>query len=189
MAETGISADNRWIKGRFSMILALRRLAAYWLDFVVLAAVLVGLQLVLYKIGSGFPFDALETGAAIELWVLATMSLPVWSYFILGERRWGRTIGKRWLRLSVIGSRGGAPTLKQAFLRTLVRLVPWEMTHFIVLVPDPWWQAEQPGNMPWILLPNGLIVLYAAMLFITKGTRGVHDLLAGTRVIACENRE
>ena len=164
------------------MKLSLKRLIAYWLDFVILASVFVGLQRLLSNITSGFPFRFFDKGYEIEIWVLLTVSLPVWAYFICCETYKRQTIGKRWLRLIVTNREGSKISFRQALFRTFIRLLPWELTHLIILVPDPWWTAEQAGNRHWIYIPNLLMVLYVAVLFANKGDRGVHDYMAKTRV-------
>lgn len=73
------------------MKLTIRRLIAYWLDVTLIAIVLIGAQLLLYFISSGFPFDYLNQGFEIELWVLATISFPVWIYFIWSELTYQKT--------------------------------------------------------------------------------------------------
>lgn len=164
--------------------LALRRLVAYWLDFVLLAMVLLGVQWLLYTVSSGFPFDYLETGWQIEIWVLATISLPVWLYFICCERYKMKTIGKRLLSLQAVGADGTQLTLKQAVLRTFIKLLPWEMTHLIILVPEPWYGLdESPANMFLIYVPNALLLIYIIILFLNKGQKALHDYAAQSAVM------
>jgi uncharacterized RDD family membrane protein YckC len=160
----------------------IKRLLAYWLDFVLLATVLIGLQGIIYMLFSGFPYALFTKGFQIELWVLLTMSLPVWLYFVWLERVRQRTIGKRLFRLIVTNRQGSSIGWGQAILRTFVKLLPWEMTHLIVLVPEPWWSVESPQNAHWIWLPNAAIVLYIAVLIRSKGKKGLHDYVAQTQV-------
>ena len=164
------------------MRLALKRLLAYWIDFTMLAAALVAIQWLVNFAASGFPFSEFDKGIEIELWVLATMSLPVWSYFIVMELRHGQTYGKKWLNLCVTNRQGDPIQFGQALARTAVRLLPWEMTHAIILVPEPWWSVDTPAHPGWIYLPNGLMIVYLVILFSTKGSRTCHDLVAGTKV-------
>ncbi|MBO7748438.1 RDD family protein [Paenibacillus sp. MWE-103] len=165
------------------MKVAFKRLAAYWLDFAVLAAVLVGLQWAVYRATGGFPFDRLDRGFEIEAWVLGSMSLPVWAYFIVCETWRRQTLGKRLLRLEVVTAEHGTSIgLPRALGRTLIRLLPWEATHLIILVPEPWWDVEQPPHPYLIYLPNALMVLYAVVLFATKGRMAIHDYAMRTRV-------
>ncbi|WHY81099.1 RDD family protein [Siminovitchia fortis] len=162
-------------------MLALKRLAAYMADFLILATILTGLQLLISLVTGGWPFNQFRNGSQIELWVLCTMSLPAWMYFIVYEYLRQQTIGKQLSRLHVIRKDGGRITLWQACLRTFIKLVPWELTHLIVLVPVPWWE---PGAEPnhWIYVPNVLILIYITWLFCTKGRRGPQDLIVGTQI-------
>lgn len=165
------------------MKLSLKRLIAYWLDFVLLALILVGLQWLLYKTTSGFPFDLLDKGYEVELWVLLSMSLPVWMYFICCELHKQQTIGKRLLKLVVMNKEGARINIYQALIRTFIRLLPWELTHVIILVPTPWWSIEEPRNQHLIYIPNILMILYILVLFANKGDKGVHDYITKTRVM------
>ncbi|MFH0943839.1 MAG: RDD family protein, partial [Planctomycetota bacterium] len=80
-----------------------RRAAAYLLDVLLLAAVLMPAHFGLFEI----LFDGerpawLAAGIQIELYVLATVSLPVYLYFTLLESSRARaTLGKRWLGIEV----------------------------------------------------------------------------------------
>lgn len=164
------------------MKLTLVRLTAYGLDFIMLALVLVGLQLAAYHLTGGFPFDRLVKGYQIECWVLATMSFPVWMYFIVSEYFFGATLGKKLLRLSVTRRDGGRISFIQAAGRTCLKLLPWELTHLIILVPDPWWNVPEPPYPALVLIPNGMILLYIVFLLLNRGRLALHDVPAGTFV-------
>jgi uncharacterized RDD family membrane protein YckC len=64
----------------------IRRLAAYTIDIMILAAAVVASQFGLQVITGGFPANRLQTGLQIEAWVFATVSLPTWAYFTFMER-------------------------------------------------------------------------------------------------------
>jgi len=166
------------------MKLTVKRLLAYGLDFVLLASVLVSLQWTLYLVTGGFPFVRFDAGHEIELWVLLTFSLPVWGYFIWCEGKKQQTAGKFFLRLKVVNAGGAKIRWRQAFLRTLIRLLPWELTHLIILVPEPWWTVEVPENEIWIWVPNVLMAASIAVLFVSKGKKGIHDFAAKTTVVS-----
>lgn len=156
---------------------------AYWLDFVFLALLLLGLQWFLYKVTSGFPFLYFRKGYEIEIWVLVSMSFPVWLYFMYYELYQQQTIGKRLLRLIVTNQNGTKIRIHQALIRTFIRLLPWELTHIILLIPIPWWSIEKPQNLYLIYVPNLIMLVYIGVLFATKGEKGVHDYIAKTSVI------
>jgi uncharacterized RDD family membrane protein YckC len=119
----------------------------------------------------------------IELWVLLTISLPVWIYFIFNEYYKQQTIGKRLLELMVVSEKGIKISLKQAFLRTFIRLLPWELTHIIILIPEPWWNMKDLENSYFIYIPNVIMIIYMVVLFWNKGTKGIHDYLSRTKVV------
>jgi uncharacterized RDD family membrane protein YckC len=166
------------------MKLTIRRLIAYWLDVTLVAIVLIGAQLLLYFISSGFPFDYLNQGFEIELWVLATISFPVWLYFIWSELTYQKTIGKQLFGLKVMSDEGFNLTFRQALVRTFFKLLPWELTHLIILVPEPWWNVDEPKNVLWIYLPNAMMILYIAVVLSGRGVKGFHDYPARTRVVS-----
>lgn len=163
--------------------LTARRLLAYWLDMTLTACLLIGAQLLLHTMFSGFPFDYLDRGYEIELWVLATFSMPVWMYFIWSELSLRKTIGKQLLGLKVISEKGPRLTFLQVLVRTFIKLLPWELTHLIILVPEPWWGADEPANVLWIYLPNAMMILYIAVLLSGRGVKGLHDYPARTGVV------
>lgn len=162
--------------------LSIKRLIAYWLDFVILAIILVGSQWLLSKTISGFPYETLTEGYEIELWVLLTVSLPVWLYFICSEYFVQKTIGKRLLKLTVVSESGVKISLSQAFKRTFIRLLPWELAHIIVLIPEPWFSVEHPDNFYLIYIPNFIIIFYTIILLVNRGNKGLHDFVAKTKV-------
>lgn len=161
---------------------SLKRLLAYWIDFMLLGFILIDIQWLLYLSTSGFPFDYLQKGFEIELWVLVTMSAPVWLYFIVSERYKQQTIGKRLLKLVVVNKEGSKISIYQAVVRTFIRLLPWELTHMIILVPTPWWSTEEPSNENLIYIPNLLMIIYILVLFASKGRKGIHDYISNTRI-------
>ena len=169
------------------MILAFKRLFAYWLDFVLLVICLVVPQWLIFVLTSGFPFNRLNTGLEIELWVMLSISLPVWLYFVLFEVYQQQSFGKKLLKLVVVNDTGSKLTLKQAFLRTLIKLLPWELTHIIILIPEPWWSVQEPKYVFLIYIPNFIMLLYVVMLFVNKGVKGLHDYLPHTQVIQKPN--
>ena len=92
-------------------------------------------------------------GGPAVLW--AALSLAYW---IVCERLWGRTLGKRLFGIRVVGADGGNPTWGQAIGRNLLRLV---------------------DAFPYVL--PYLVGFVAAM---TNGERQrVGDKAAGTRVV------
>jgi uncharacterized RDD family membrane protein YckC len=168
---------------RLPLALVLRRGLAYVLDCALLAALVVASQFGLRALqGSRFP--VLETGAQLEAWVLLSVSLPVWLYFAVGESSTRQaTPAKRLLGLRVVSLGGEHVGFGQALRRTLVKLLPWELTHVTLLLPTPIWSSPTPELRPGLWLVYGLLAAYVLCAALTPRRQAPHDLIAGTLVV------
>ncbi len=153
----------------------LLRSAAYLADILILFAVLfpLGWAVVL---AVGF-----SPASGIQVWqaTLINFSIPAWLYFTLSDSLWGgKTLGKRLLRLKVARTSGQPLSVPRAFLRTSVKLLPWELAHIggFALQAAPAWQWAAIG------LSNLLVVVYLAAAIATRGRRSVHDWVVRTEV-------
>jgi uncharacterized RDD family membrane protein YckC len=168
------------------------RLLSLLIDYALILAYLVVLGLVAlgtYALtGSLFDWLSLGTGGA-ELLGFIILVLPVGVYLYLCEASERQaTVGKRVLSLRVVGAAtGGTLTKPRVLVRTIVKLLPWEVAHFMV------WQAVAvtatgATDFPvWLtvgmVVANVLPLLYIGMVLFQKDRRGPHDLIAGSKVI------
>ncbi len=167
-----------------------RRIAAYLLDFAVLFSVLIPFQVILYRLGRGFPYNLLHTGTQIEAWVFLSVSLPAWLYFALTESsRHQATLGKRLLGLHVVNLQGEPVDFGRALLRTVIKLLPWELTHLSLMLPVPLWWDPQPTLRPGIVMVYVLIGIYLVTLFLNKRRQSIHDLIAQTMVVTARRSD
>lgn len=156
------------------------RLAAYAIDFGLLAAILVLPQFLISLVSEGYPFTQFESGIQIYTWVFLTISLPVWFYFILMESsKHQGTLGKQWLKLHVENLEGEKINHWQAVKRTFVRLLPWELTHVSLI---PIYFAELPTVNVGIWIADFLILIYIFALVISGGKWTFQDKVAQTKV-------
>jgi uncharacterized RDD family membrane protein YckC len=120
-----------------------------------------------------------------ELYTLITISFPVWLYFVLTEvSGWQATIGKTWLGLQTIDAVGGGQiSVRQSLLRTLVKVLPWEVAHLANNLPVPMWYDPEPGFRAGFILVPVLIILYLVVVILTPNHQSLHDLVAGTLVV------
>ncbi len=166
-----------------------QRIAAYVLDYALLFSILIAIQLMLWFFAKGFPYSLMKTGFQIELWVLFSISLPTWLYFTLSEQsRRQATLGKQFFHLQVARASGKRIGLGRALLRTVIKLLPWELTHMTLLVPLPIWWDASPGFPAGLIVVYLLIGIYLAALFMTRRRQSIHDLLLDT-VVVKGNRE
>jgi uncharacterized RDD family membrane protein YckC len=168
------------------------RLLALLLDYAVILGwmlVLAISTLILYSItGEFFNWLAFGTVGA-QLLGFLLLVLPVGAYLYVGEASTRQaTFGKRILGLQVVDAKdGGRPSRLRIVIRTVVKLLPWEIAHFAV------WNivaiaAEGGSEFPlWLLImvvaADLLPFVYIAFVSFQKDKRGPHDLFAGTRVI------
>jgi uncharacterized RDD family membrane protein YckC len=166
-----------------------RRVAAWLLDYLLIAAYLILLTAVSLALRAspaqvGFN-SAMSQPVAAELLGFSLLTLPVVLYFALSEAsRWQATFGKRALRLAVVDQKGGTLAVRRALLREAVRFLPWELSHALL------WRvalSTDRGSIS-VVVTVGFVVVYALVglyvltLFIGSH-RTVYDRLAGSLVI------
>ncbi len=158
-----------------------RRPVAYFIDFVIMWCVCVLPQLIAYYLFEGVPFKYFTKPYHIYFWVLLTISLPIWLYFILQESSGKQaTIGKKLMKLKVTGFDKRRINIRKSLTRTFIKLLPWEITH-IGLLPIYFSKDAQPGI--GLFIANGLIIIFIGYFILKKGNSTIHDLVARTKVI------
>lgn len=158
--QVGARGDS--IGGVARVRLALRRLVAWGVDWVVIAgyaALLVPLGLA-YGTRAGFTPLAWN---AVAFWLLI---VPVTVWLAAWERgpRAGSP-GKRLLHLRVVGAAGEPPGFGRALARNALKVaLPWELGHTAAFS----FTTADPGPAGWIaaVLANGLALLYIVSLFL-----------------------
>ena len=174
------------------------RLAAFLVDIlVVCAAVVVLLQVVLDPLRTALGPAWARVGWFYIGYTLLTVSLPIWLYFAgyeSGDQH--ATLGKRWLGIAVAGAGGRPPSFGRALLRTIVKLLPFEVAHLVIAVPanpfiDPITGElilpgmQELGGTVLAGLLVSLLILGASLLSaaLNPDRRALHDLLTGTWVV------
>lgn len=180
-----------------------RRASAFLLDLAVAAiAVVVLLQLVLDPMRQALGPGWMRIGAFYVAYVLLTVSLPIWLYFAGYESSDGQaTLGKQWLGIRVNTIDGRRVSFGRAFVRTLIKLLPFEVAHVCIALPAnpfidpvtgeltiPALDAMHPAGLAGLL---AALLLFGVLLFTTVlhgDGRGIHDLAARTFVVRTETR-
>ena len=162
---------------------------AFAIDVAVLFAILALPQAALrFTLGfSLFDLSGFSNSWGLEAFVLLTISLPSWLYFILSDASGlGASLGKRAMGLRVVGSDAGRVGLGRAALRTLIKMIPWELTHTALLVPVPLLgTGAAPSTEQAIRLGLVYVLLFGYLIVVVRsgGVRGIHDFAAGTQVV------
>jgi uncharacterized RDD family membrane protein YckC len=126
-----------------------RRLAAFAVDYVLIALYLIVLTLVAVAIPS--TTRVFRTPATAQAVGVLFLTLPVMLYFSLGEAsRHEATPGKRAVGIVVVRASGKPMTLSRGLLRNALKFVPWELAHTCIWRIPGW--PNPTGPLPtWIV--------------------------------------
>lgn len=101
-----------------------RRAAAYLLDFTLLGVIIVVLAVAAAVISLLQPGDLAPERVAQGIVPILLLGIPIFlAYFTALEALWGRTLGKAAMGIRVERLAGGKPSLLEAFVRNLLRLL------------------------------------------------------------------
>ena len=164
----------------------IRRVGAYAVDAILLfiAFPIIFGALCVLALYLTVGFDWMENGLLFWLYVFSTVSIPFWLYYSLlesSERQ--ATFGMRLFGLQVANTDGNRIGFERALLRTVIKLLPFELNHLVLFLPTPIWSDPNPSFRVGFVVVNALIILYFATMFLTRRKQSVHDLVAGTVVV------
>ncbi|MBT8188878.1 MAG: RDD family protein [Bacteroidia bacterium] len=167
----------------------IKRTCAYFIDclicYTLIMLVFQWAILSKFRDNLGITNEWFETSWNMELYVLVTISLPVWLYFIYYDSYKSKgTIGKRILKLSVRNNENQRISLGKSFRRTLLKLAPWEIAHIGIIFPTPIYFENEPGIRILTILGIFLFVAYVASIIIDAAGQSLYDKLLGTKVIS-----
>lgn len=171
-----------------------RRAAAYSIDVAIAYGMFLVIQTGISPLRSRLDPKWMASAPSFEGYILLTISLPIWCYFALSESSpWRATVGKRLLGLYVTDTAGSRLGVGRAFLRTAVKLLPWDLSHLTISLPAPLLIAPNSGALDWTRgeFRPGFIFVYAllgttlATTMLTSRRQSLHDLVARTVVLPC----
>lgn len=112
------------------------------------------------------------------------VTLPVSLYFIISDSKiGGQSFGKRKSGVKVVGKNGEAVSLLKMTFRTIIKFLPWELSHFLV------YRLVHVGDevpFTYILIGGLIYALMFAYIFtclFTKKKQSLYDILAKTYVV------
>src|SRR5690625_231214 len=111
----------------------LLRLKAFLIDYIFIFLYLVGLVILNVFL---FPqVQGLFTGSLIvaQLTGFLFVTLPVLLYFIISDSTFlGQSFGKKKIGIRVVDQNGVPPSVVVAVFRTVLKFLPWELSHYLV---------------------------------------------------------
>lgn len=158
----------------------LLRFKAFLIDYLLLLGY--GVLLVIFNV---FLFPQVQNLFAGSLWLaqftgFVMVTIPISIYFIVSDSLFnGQSYGKRKMRIRTVTEGGSGVSVARAFFRTILKFLPWELSHYLVyrLV------ALENQEMPVIYIILGsfiyfLIFLYILTAIFTKRKQSFYDLVA-----------
>jgi uncharacterized RDD family membrane protein YckC len=122
----------------------------------------------------------------MQWYVLLTISLPVWLYFsILDSDKNKGTWGKQLLKLNLINQeQGNRISFKKSFIRTTLKLLPWEIAHVGVIFPVPLYFASNPEVRIMTIVGLILFAVYFLSIALDKNSQSLYDKWLKVRVVS-----
>ena len=163
-----------------------KRLGAFALDYLIILGYLVGVVVLSLFANTLFSANQWLFSDRVRAQVLAFLlvTLPVTLYFAVAESSVRQaTWGKGRLNLKVGDRDGNRIGFWRSLVRTLLKFVPWEISHTLI------WQIYFSPQMEstWINYGFALVYLLIGLnivsLIITRTKQTLYDLLTHTYVI------
>ena len=172
-----------------------KRLKAFAFDYLIICGYIILLAagtMAIVKISGllGTPLQWPENPILADLMAFITLVLPVILYFTFQESSPKQsTWGKRKAGIRVVNADGGRLTRVQAFVRSLVKMIPWQIAH-TSLFHIPGWPTTvttiPSAVTAGFVLMYVLVGLYIASALISKKHRTPYDWVVGSYVIVDE---
>lgn len=172
-----------------------KRLKAFGFDYLIIIGyiiVLAGATLAVIK-AAGFMGLSLhwpENPFLADLMAFITLILPVILYFTLQECSPKQaTWGKKKVGIRVVNTNSGTLTKKQALLRSLVKLLPWQIAHTSIFQMGGFTFASvepSPIVIAGLILVYLIVGIYIASVLFMKTHRSPYDWISGAYVIVTE---
>lgn len=161
-----------------------RRSLSWWWDYLLILAwlVVVFLAVGLPQILGSWDLSSIWSDpVSADLAITLLTVVPYFLYLVVTETSAHHaTWGKRRTGLTVTTIDETDPELGTILVRNLIKVLPWQLGHMGTMRLAT--SATPPPFAIW-LEAGSLILLALIVVPIAFGRRGVHDLLAGTRVI------
>ena len=166
--------------------LVIKRILAYFIDCILIFSFFYFTQVTIFSsLREEIGINELwfRNGINTEVYVLITVSIPAWLYFSWFDSNLSRgTLGKRICRLSLTGLNFHRVPFAKNLLRTILKLLPWELGHIANNIPVPLMYDENPEFRFAFIVSGIILTIYIITLFLSKGKFVLYDKFLKTMV-------
>ena len=164
-----------------------QRVAAFALDYILILGYLLGIALLSLLVNQVFSANQWLFGDRVRAQFVAFLlvTFPVTLYFAGSESSMRQASwGKGRLKLKVADRHGNRIGFWRAFGRTLLKFIPWELSHTLI------WQIYFSPQMESVWINYGFALVYLIIglnivsLVMTRTNQTLYDLLTSTYVIS-----
>ena len=125
----------------------------------------------------------LQSSENMQLYVLTSISIPVWIYFAYFDSKKSKgTFGKRIFNLEVKDTKNQKLSFGRSLCRTIIKLLPWEIAHMGVIFPTPIYYENDPSVRVLSYVGLLLFAVYVISIWTDSRKRAIYDKLMGTIV-------
>lgn len=165
----------------------IQRTLAYLIDcFIAFAIVMLIIQwgiLSNIRDAIGITDTWFQSSINMQLYVLTTISIPVWIYFAYFDSEKSKgTFGKRIFKLVVKDSKNQKISFGKSLFRTILKLLPWEIAHIGIIFPTPLYYEEEPAIRILSYIGLFLFAIYVISIWTDSRKRTIYDKVIGTFV-------
>ena len=163
-----------------------QRVRAFALDYVIILFYLIAITLFFLLLNSLFHLNnwLFSDRVSAQFFAFLLVTLPVTIYFAISESSTQQaTWGKKRLSLQVVGTKGERISFFRSFARTLLKFIPWELSHTLI------WNISFSSEASSTMVNYGfglvylLVGLNIASLIMTKEHQTIYDLIMKTYVV------
>lgn len=163
----------------------LLRLKAFLLDYLLILIYLAMLFIIaLFLVPS---IRLLFQNSLIQAQIIGfiLITLPVSLYFIITDSCIGKqSFGKKRAKIRVLNQKGESASVLQMSIRTIIKFLPWELSHFLAYRLVDLGDAAIPFQYSLLgVLIYTLMFSYILSALFTKKKQSLYDIISKTQVV------
>lgn len=163
----------------------LLRLKAFLLDYLLILVYLAILFIIALFLMPSIRLLFQNSLIQAQMFGFLLITLPVSLYFIITDSRIGKqSFGKKRAKIRVLNQKGEPASVLQMTIRTIIKFLPWELSHFLAYRLVDLGDASVPFLYTLLgVLIYTLMFSYILTALFTKKKQSLYDIISKTQVV------